>query len=275
MSFAKIAQESAQKQEPKFQSLSRFCRCVSLQMLPSTPQYRLLYVVSGKGKLSFGDSVIPLSAHSLCLLAPPHQASLEWEEGGEVLLVTFSPLALTEEGISGLTTLCKRLFFAENPPKAVEECLYKIEAAGELPQSEKKLLTKLALTELLLHLQMYAAVVEGEEKNQPLSVRVKQYLDQNLTSPQPLDDLAKRFFVSKYYLCRSFKADFGVSVHHYLSSRRVDLACRLISGGETASAAAYHVGFGDYSAFYRAYKKHKGQAPSQEPKSKDKERGNT
>ena len=182
------------------------------------------------------------------------------------MVVTFSPLALTEEGISGLTALCKKVFFVETAPKSAEECLKKLSEANQLRENERKLLSKLALTELLMHLQMLSAGGEKTGEHQPLSVRVKQYLDENLTTPHPLDDLAKRFFVSKYYLCRSFKADFGVSVHHYLSGSRVDLACRLISRGETASAAAYHVGFGDYSSFYRAYKKYKGQAPSTEPK---------
>ena len=133
-------------------------------------------------------------------------------------------------------------------------------------EAEQKLLAKLALTELLMHLQIASSQSRETLQNQPLSVRVKQYLDENLTLPHSLDDLAKRFFVSKYYLCRSFKSDFGVSVHHYLSHCRVELACKLIARGETASAAAYHVGFGDYSSFYRSYKKHKGQAPSEQIK---------
>ena len=40
------------------------------------------------------------------------------------------------------------------------------------------------------------------------------------------------------------------------------LAKQLIEQGETASGAAYKVGFGDYSAFYRAYVKVVGKAPT-------------
>ena len=39
-------------------------------------------------------------------------------------------------------------------------------------------------------------------------------------------------------------------------------AKKLIESGETAAAAAYKVGFGDYSAFYRAYVKILGVSPS-------------
>jgi AraC-like DNA-binding protein len=74
--------------------------------------------------------------------------------------------------------------------------------------------------------------------------------------------LAKRFFVSKYYLCRAFKKHNGISVHGYVNQKRVMYAKQLIESGETASSAAYRVGFGDYSAFYRAYVKIVGRSPS-------------
>ena len=251
--------------------LCHFDHWQSWQGMPFCQQYRLLYVLRGSGQLTLGETEMPLSAGALCLLAPGNQLTVEWSGECELYVVTFSPLALTEEGISSLTSLCKRLFYVANTPKAAEECLQKLSDAETLREAEKKLLSKLALTELLMHLQLSAAGGEGETENQPLSVRLKQYLDENITAPLPLDELAKRFFVSKYYLCRSFKADFSESVHHYLSRRRVELACRLIARGETASAAAYHVGFGDYSSFYRAYKKHQGQAPSEQPKTKTNE----
>jgi AraC-like DNA-binding protein len=41
-------------------------------------------------------------------------------------------------------------------------------------------------------------------------------------------------------------------------------AKQLIESGETASGAAYKVGFGDYSAFYRAYVRIIGKAPTQD-----------
>ena len=85
---------------------------------------------------------------------------------------------------------------------------------------------------------------------------------ENLSRDVSLDTLARRFFVSKYYLCRAFKKHNGVSVHGYINHKRVMYAKQLIEQGETASGAAYKVGFGDYSAFYRAYVKIIGKAPT-------------
>ena len=255
-----------QSKEEATKALCSFSHCLSWQGMPISQQYQLLFVLRGNGRL-MDDTEKSLSQGTLCLVAPGNRVVVEWSaEGCELYTVRFSPLALTEEGVSSLTTLCKRFYYEPQAPQAVEECLKRIREAEQMGEAEKKLLAKLALTELLMHLQIASSQSRENLQSQPLSVRVKQYLDENLTLPHSLDDLAKRFFVSKYYLCRSFKSDFGVSVHHYLSHCRVELACKLIARGETASAAAYHVGFGDYSSFYRSYKKHKGQAPSDRTK---------
>ena len=95
-----------------------------------------------------------------------------------------------------------------------------------------------------------------------IGVRVIRYLNDNITADISLDMLAKRFFVSKYHLCRAFKKHNGISVHGYVNQKRVLYAKQLIEAGETASRAAYQVGFGDYSAFYRAYVKVMGKAPT-------------
>ena len=92
------------------------------------------------------------------------------------------------------------------------------------------------------------------------------YLNENAERDISLDRLARRFFVSKYHLCRAFKKHNGISVHGYINRKRVMYAKQLIESGETASRAAYQVGFGDYSAFYRAYVKIVGKSPTSSEK---------
>ena len=47
----------------------------------------------------------------------------------------------------------------------------------------------------------------------------------------------------------------------YAARKRIALARRLISEGESAQRAALRAGYGDYSNFYRQYKKLLGVAP--------------
>ena len=95
-----------------------------------------------------------------------------------------------------------------------------------------------------------------------LGARVAEYLNRNIERNLSLDKLARHFFISKYHLCRAFKSYSGISVHSYINHKRIMYAKQLIDSGVTASGAAEKVGFGDYSAFYRAYVKILGKSPT-------------
>ena len=98
--------------------------------------------------------------------------------------------------------------------------------------------------------------------DEELGAKVARYINEHIEENILLDEVARRFFISKYYLCRLFKKYSGVSVHAYITQKRVLYAKQLIESGQTASGAAYKVGFGDYSAFYRAYVKQIGKPPT-------------
>lgn len=76
--------------------------------------------------------------------------------------------------------------------------------------------------------------------------------------------MLRGFFISKYYMNRAFKKATGTTVMDYLIYKRVIMARQLILNGHTASDAAAQSGFGDYSTFYRAYKKLMHHAPSED-----------
>ncbi len=95
-----------------------------------------------------------------------------------------------------------------------------------------------------------------------LAARVMCYLSESFTSPVSLDELAARFFVTKYHLCRAFKAKYGISVVSFLRRKRTALAKAYLEEGIGAASAAERVGYGDYSTFFRAYKKEFGCAPT-------------
>ena len=90
------------------------------------------------------------------------------------------------------------------------------------------------------------------------------YLNRHFTEAITLDDLAERFFISKNHLNRSFRKATGTTVRDYLINKRVTYVQQLLINGIPATQAASLAGFGDYTAFYRAYVKRFGHAPSQD-----------
>ena len=91
---------------------------------------------------------------------------------------------------------------------------------------------------------------------------VLHYLNEHLTEPLSIDDIAARFYLSRYYLMHTFKEETGYSIGNYLSTKRLLLARELILSGKPVTEACYECGFRNYSTFFRAYKKCFGKSPT-------------
>lgn len=101
------------------------------------------------------------------------------------------------------------------------------------------------------------------DTNADLIQNLTMYIDEHLAESLTLEDLAGQFYLSKYYIAHVFKARLGISVHQYLTQRRL-AACRdAIISGEDISKAFLDYGFSDYSNFYRAFRKEYGISPKE------------
>lgn len=90
---------------------------------------------------------------------------------------------------------------------------------------------------------------------------VMAYIEQNLTADLGLDALSKRFYFSKPYLCRSFKAYTGATVHSYILGKRIAAAKLLLAEGASVTEACHGAGFNDYANFIRAFRRMTGISP--------------
>lgn len=92
---------------------------------------------------------------------------------------------------------------------------------------------------------------------QQITLYIEDHLDEDLS----LETLAKEFHVSKYHIAHVFKEKLGISIHQYITQKRLAL-CREAILEKTSITEAYQAfGFGDYSSFYRAFKKEYGISP--------------
>jgi YesN/AraC family two-component response regulator len=94
-------------------------------------------------------------------------------------------------------------------------------------------------------------------------VAILEFINKNLNEKITLDLLESEFYVNKYYLCHIFKTNTGFTVIEYITYKRIMRAMELLTSGSTALDAAHAVGFGDYSTFYKAFKKITGFSPKQ------------
>lgn len=94
-----------------------------------------------------------------------------------------------------------------------------------------------------------------------LSRKLVEYINRNLYKELSVKKLSETFFISTAQLNRIFKRSTGSSVWEYILVKRLLEARRRIKSGEPSSKVCYLCGFGDYSAFYRAYRSKFGISP--------------
>ena len=90
------------------------------------------------------------------------------------------------------------------------------------------------------------------------------YLNRHVGEPVTLDQLSDRFYISQHHLNKVFRRATGTTVFDYLLHKRIVLAQELLIDGLSAQEAAARTGFGDYSSFYRSYRRILGHSPLQD-----------
>ena len=87
--------------------------------------------------------------------------------------------------------------------------------------------------------------------------------DIELTEGLTIDELAARFYISKYHMMRRFRDETGYTIHGYVTEKRLLLAQQLLEQGIPSGEAALRCGYQEYSTFSRAYKKQFDRSPSE------------
>lgn len=106
------------------------------------------------------------------------------------------------------------------------------------------------------------SVVEEESSRHRLISVVLDYISKSLTSPLNTEYIARHVGVSPSTLSHTFKHEMGISLHKYVTQKRIALAARLLESGQSPTKIYAECGFGDYSSFYKAYINQTGRPPS-------------
>ena len=231
-------------------------------------KYEIIYVMSGEGSFFVEGAEVQFARDSFFIVKPFTYYRINAKDEPSLIRysITFSNDDISESLLGFADSL-----FSHNASCAIikdfncdelDRILLGIRFADKLSGEQRKQYFSSLLSQLLILLSSAETKFSYSNTNEMMS-ELTDYIIDNLENGNivSLDEIAKTFFVSKFYLCRVFKKHKGISIHSYINQKRIMMAKQYIDSGISAKAASELVGYGDYSAFYRAYVKVVGQSP--------------
>ncbi|WP_284730566.1 AraC family transcriptional regulator [Staphylococcus saprophyticus] len=91
--------------------------------------------------------------------------------------------------------------------------------------------------------------------------QVLDYMELHYADQISLEDIEKKFLVSRYKITQHFTRLVGYPPYRYLLNKRLQNAQRMLKNGHSPQQVAIQCGFSDYSNFYRRFKTSYGCSP--------------
>lgn len=234
--------------------------------------YEIYFFLSGKvSYLIEGRCYVPQPGS--VLMIPPnafHGVRVESSETYDRYAIHFMPSAIPMENQKQLLSVfadAGSCYYQNVETFHLPVCFEQILECKNLPESIQDMCLSITVQNLLCRI-LYMSMTVGNatplKQTHPVVVDILQYLNENVTAHITLDGLSQRFFISKHHLNKIFRAATGTTVGDYMLHKRIHLARKLISEGRPPAQAGQEAGFQDYSAFYRAYSRILGHAPSKD-----------
>jgi YesN/AraC family two-component response regulator len=157
----------------------------------------------------------------------------------------------------------QELIEKENIDTGLLELLDLVKKSNEVD----KLVSRCKTVEILSKIRNIILKSLAEEKTKAVDNKIVNnviaYINQNFQYEISLEEIAKEFYVDKFYISRLFKEYVGVTVWNYVIFRRISAFNDLIRVNTPIEEAYLRVGFQNYSNFFRLYKKHMNMTPSE------------
>lgn len=248
-------------------------------LIHNHPSYELYYYLSGSASFLINGVEYPLEPHTMMVFAPNvfHGIRVQDDQPYDRHTLHFTADCISLERRPALTRLLPRAEKTGGIPclqknmesTAMHALLQEMDVCAAQDAQTQERLAPILLEALISTIALSSAPFETQEPLEPEPVTSAQetiitYLNTHFTESITLDGLAEQFFISKHHLNRSFRKATGTTVRDYLIHKRVTYVQQLLINGVPATQAATLAGFGDYTAFYRAYVKRFGHAPSQD-----------
>lgn len=224
--------------------------------------YLMVIVRRGKGYLDYSGHSYALTSGSCFFIdcSIPHKYSSDTKDPWELMWIHFN----------GFNANYYYNLFCENNKNAFklkkyEEALLIISDIIKTFDFPDKF-TEIKISELITRLLtlIITSQSSAESESSPSFNAIKKYIDETYTSRITLDDICEKFYISKYYLSREFKAKFGITISKYINSKRITYAKELLRFSDlTIEQISERAGIYDANYFTKIFKNAEYILPSE------------
>lgn len=238
--------------------------------------YEIFMLIKGDCEYRIEGSIYPLAPFDVLIMRPMefHKLYINSNKPYERVVMQFSPDLLdnVDEGNELLTCFNERGLGENNLIPAKTSIVKNLVDNFTFLETHT---TKPCAISVLIKLLIQISEVYNSDKhtvdvgtNDVVVQKVIAYINENITEMITLDTIENYMFLNKFHLNRMFKKVTGSTIVDYIIKKRLLLAQHFIRTGYTPNNACKACGFGEYSSFFRAYKKHFGSSPKSDMKVK-------
>lgn len=223
------------------------------------------YRVEGRGYELKGGDLLLIPAHAI------HQPVIGTDAPYARIILWIQPEALERKGLGGCFDRCREQnAYLLDRGRYNQDKLLGLLRGLEDSVDDGGFGAGVLAESLFLQLMVWVNrwVLHWEPELRESAVRsdakideILEYINRNLTADLSVEELGRRFYLSRSWLMHRFKAITGCPIHQYVLQKRLILAATLLREGESVGEAARSSGFADYSTFLRCFRKAYGVAP--------------
>ncbi len=226
--------------------------------------FELYYLCRGEREYFIGDKFYKIGEGELVLI-PHHLLHRTAGKGATRFLVYFSEAFLRRffsDGMLSALPLDRPLVFRtdrelrSNMEKELDAMLAEY-ADGKLCLAVSR------LCRLLLILANTPNAYTAASFSDRRIAQIVRYINEHYSEITDIEQIAERFFISKYHLCRTFNKNLGLPLVSYLNTIKIRAAAELMQNEKlNLTEIATRSGFNSSSYFCKVFKAEKGVAPT-------------
>lgn len=229
--------------------------------------YLFMIVLSGKGRFIYNGEINYLKPNDIvfvdCKKKYSHKSSST--DPWELIWVHFNG-TMIDNYYKLFSKKMDSFVFNSKPSSGFKNALFQL---IELASNESTI-SELIFSNLLNTLVTKALTLEKVDikNNRSLSSekinQIKRYIDKKFQQKLSLDNIAKVFYISKYYMSREFKKNYGITINSYIINKRITLAKELLRFTDKPIGEIGQIcGINGSSYFNKIFQKNESMSPSE------------